>query len=177
MGGSYNSSFCGTSAATPVVSGLVGLLKSFQPSASASTLESVVESTAVDIGSVVQDGRVDAAAAMAAMGAPAPAPTPTPSPAPGGSSTETFSGNLNSKNPSRSYAVTVASGTLAAELTFSRAANLKLDVVSSSGTVVASSSGGSPVTTSASVSSGTYRLVVSGASRASFTLTVTHPTA
>jgi hypothetical protein len=156
-----------------VVSGLVGLLKSYQPSASASTLESVVKSTAVDIGTVVQDGRVDAAAAMAAMGGTAPAPPPAPST---GTTTSTYSGNLNSKNPSRSHSVTVGTGTLAAELTFSRASDLTLQVVDSSGTVVASSSGGSPVTTSASVSSGTYRLVVSGASRASYTLTVTYPT-
>jgi hypothetical protein len=172
MSGGYNSSFCGTSAATPVVSGMIGLLKSAQPSASVAALMQAVEATATGIGSVVQYGRVDAAAALTALGsAPAPAPAPT-----AGTATETFSGTLNNKTPSRSYAVTVGSGTLAANATFSRATDLTLQLLDGAGTVVAEHSGGSPVTTSASVAAGTYTVVVTGASRASYTLTVTYAT-
>jgi subtilisin family serine protease len=84
MGGSYGT-FCGTSAAAPVVSGLVGLLRAANPAASNTQIEAAIESTSVPIGSAVQYGRVDAAGAIAALAggtAPAPSPTPTVSPSP-----------------------------------------------------------------------------------------------
>jgi subtilisin family serine protease len=84
MGGSYGT-FCGTSAAAPVVSGIVGLLRAANPAASNTQIEAAIESTCVPIGSAVQYGRVDAAGAIAALvggTAPAPSPTPTVSPSP-----------------------------------------------------------------------------------------------
>ena len=167
-GGGYNSSFCGTSAAAPVVSGMVGLMRAANPGATVSQIESAVTSTAVPIGSVVRHGRVDAAAAVAAVATTSPTPETSPEPTPTVSSW-TFSGQLNGGNPSRSYAVTTPAGTLSAALTFTRSPSLDLALVSSSGAVVATGSGASPVRLSASVSAGTYTLVVSGG-RGTFTL-------
>jgi subtilisin family serine protease len=168
LGGGYNANFCGTSAATPVVTGLAALLKSANSAITAASMMSTLESTATSIGSVVHYGRVNADTAMAAVGgAPAPAPSTT--------NTVTFSGMLNNGNPSRSYAVSTGTGTLQAALSFTKASSLSLKVLTSSGTVVAQSSGGSPVSVSPSVSPGTYTVVVSGTSRATFDLRVTYP--
>jgi subtilisin family serine protease len=65
-GGTYGS-FCGTSAATPVVAGVVALARSAQPSATPAQVEAAIESSAVSIGGVVSCGRVDAAAALTAL--------------------------------------------------------------------------------------------------------------
>ena len=66
-GGTYGN-FCGTSASTPLVAGIVGLMRAAKPSASRSTIESVIQSTARRV-SYVQDGRPDALAALKALGA------------------------------------------------------------------------------------------------------------
>ena len=60
--------FCGTSSAAPAVAGIAGLLVSQFPNATNTQIEQAIESSAVNVGSVVQYGRVDAAAALAAMG-------------------------------------------------------------------------------------------------------------
>jgi subtilisin family serine protease len=189
MGGSYGS-FCGTSSATPVVSGLVGILRSAKPSATVGEIEQALEATAVPIGSQVAYGRVDGAAALTTLlnggppPAPSPSPTPTssPSPAPSPSATPTpsasptsatttFSGSVSGKS-GKSYVVNAGQGPLAARLTFSKASSLTLQLVDASGSVLAVSSSGSPVQLSTSVPAGTYSLVVSGG-RTSFTLAVT----
>jgi thermitase len=61
--------FCGTSAAAPFVSGLVGLARALAPSAGAVQLEAVLLSTADPIAGV-SAGRIDARAALEALGAP-----------------------------------------------------------------------------------------------------------
>ena len=191
MGGGYTTAFCGTSAATPVVSGLAGLLAATDPTASATSITAAIQSSATDIGSVVADGRVDAAAAVAALGAPpTPSPSPTatatptssPTPAPTATATpspsattSTFSGSLSGKTAARSYSVATGAGTLSASLSFSRASAMTLRVTDASGNVVAASSGGTPVTVVATVAPGTYTLTVSAAERATYTLTVDHP--
>jgi subtilisin family serine protease len=94
MAGSY-ASFCGTSAATPVVSGVVGLLRSAKPAAGTAEIEGALLSASTPIGPVVSAGRIDAAASLAALGATAstpaptepPSPSPSPSPAPVASAT------------------------------------------------------------------------------------------
>jgi subtilisin family serine protease len=60
--------FCGTSSASPAVAGIAGLLVSQFPNATNTQIEQAIESSAVNVGSFVQYGRVDAAAALAAMG-------------------------------------------------------------------------------------------------------------
>jgi len=60
--------FCGTSSATPIVAGLAGYLLSVRPSATAPQLVSLIEKTARRIRTGVQFGRINAAAALAALG-------------------------------------------------------------------------------------------------------------
>ncbi|MBK5305960.1 MAG: peptidase S8 [Frankiaceae bacterium] len=171
LGGGYNSNFCGTSAAAPVVSGMVGLLKSAAPATSNSALKSAITSTAVSMGTKVKYGRVDAAAAMAALGTTS-APDPTTSPTEPASTT--YTGSLNGGNPSRSFSVTSAAGSLDATLTFSRSASMDLTLKDAAGRTVATATGGSPVSLTSSVAAGTYTLTVSGG-RGSFSLEVTTP--
>jgi subtilisin family serine protease len=66
-GGGYVN-FCGTSSATPVVSGIAGLAYSLEPTLSKSAFEHALRSTAVPVGSAVQYGRVNAVATLAALG-------------------------------------------------------------------------------------------------------------
>jgi subtilisin family serine protease len=74
---------CGTSASTPVVSGLAGLALSYKPTASADEIKQAITSSARRVGGVTY-GRVDIAGTLAALGAafqPAPAviaPAPAP---------------------------------------------------------------------------------------------------
>jgi subtilisin family serine protease len=61
-------SFCGTSAAAPIVAGIAGLVISRAPSASRRAVTAAITSTSVRIGPAVINGRVDAAAAVRALG-------------------------------------------------------------------------------------------------------------
>lgn len=67
--------FCGTSSATPLVSGVVGLAlaRGVAPTA----VESALMTTAVPVGGFVASGRIDAAAMLGATATP-PAPVPPP---------------------------------------------------------------------------------------------------
>jgi subtilisin family serine protease len=93
-GGLY-AEFCGTSASTPVVSGLAALGISYAPTASGDEIKQAITSSAYGVGGVTY-GRVDFAGTLAALGATfqaAPAPVtasaapsvPVASSAPGGS--------------------------------------------------------------------------------------------
>jgi subtilisin family serine protease len=66
-GGGYVN-FCGTSAATPIVSGIAGLAYSLEPALAKSAFEDALRSTAVPVGSAVQYGRVNAVATLEALG-------------------------------------------------------------------------------------------------------------
>jgi serine protease len=85
----------GTSMATPHVAGLAALLFAFNPAATAAQVRQILETTARDLGAPGFDenyghGLVQAAAALAAMGAQAPTETPLPpSPTPSPSATMT----------------------------------------------------------------------------------------
>ena len=60
--------FCGTSSATPMVAGLAGYLLSVRPTATPMQLVTLLEKTARHIRTGVQFGRINAAAALAALG-------------------------------------------------------------------------------------------------------------
>lgn len=75
-------SFCGTSAAAPVVAGVAALVRSRAPNASKAQVESALLSSAIKIGTVIGGGRVDAAAAVRQLGPAVVAPTPKPTAAP-----------------------------------------------------------------------------------------------
>lgn len=88
----------------------------------------------------------------------------------------TWSGSLSRRTTSASYGVNMANGTVDAVLTFSKAKSLTLTIKRADGTVVATRTGASGLELSAGVLSGAHSLIVSGASSASFKLSVTYPT-
>jgi subtilisin family serine protease len=110
------------------------------------------------------------AATAVVQGAPLPPPPP-----PVQTQTLTFSSSLSSKAPSKSYSVTVAEGLADARLSFSKCSSLTLAVKPFGGSTLASVSGPSVLALSRTLAAGVYTYVVSGASRCSFTLTVTSP--
>lgn len=121
-------SFCGTSAATPAIAGIVGLALSYSPAATNTTVESALQSSAVKIGSAVAYGRVDAYAALLALGAPtasaSPAATasPTASPSPSAAATPTPASTPSlTPTPSPTPATTSAPSVAMLSTTFSGA--------------------------------------------------------
>jgi subtilisin family serine protease len=92
--GTYNS-ISGTSMASPLVAGLVGLMKSARPDLSPDEVEALLKGTATDLGSGGPDpqfgwGLINAFAAVNAAAAyvrPAPPAPPAPPPAPAGDTT------------------------------------------------------------------------------------------
>ena len=182
-GGTYGT-FCGTSSATPMVSGIAGLLAS--AGATRAQIESALTSTAVPV-SYVARGRVDSAAAMSTIASstpapseptePTPEPTPEPEPTPTAPapSTADFSGSLNAKQPQRSHSLLVGAGNLSAEMTTKNAPDMRLDIVAPDGTVVGSATGSTPMKWSGSVAAGTHTLRVTG-TKGSYALTVTYVT-
>ncbi len=108
-GGSRYGIISGTSMAAPVVTGLVALMKSARPDLTPDEVESLIQSTATDLGSSGRDpqfgaGLIDANKAVAAAIAyvrpapPAPpAPAPAPAPAPPAGDTLAPAVKLNQK--------------------------------------------------------------------------------
>jgi subtilisin family serine protease len=112
---------------------------------------------------------------------PSPSPTETASPSPSPTAptptvtTATFSGTLSKARATRVFAVTTGGGQVTAVVTFTKTPSLALDVVQPDGGKAGSAQGGAPVTITVRVEPGTSQVVVSGSTRASFTLTVTYP--
>jgi subtilisin family serine protease len=75
LGGGYGAG-CGTSGATPLVAGVAALLRANAPFASVPEIEQALERTARPV-TGIRFGRVDAFAALRALGRPAPHLTPT----------------------------------------------------------------------------------------------------
>lgn len=106
---------------------------------------------------------------------PTATPTPTPTPSPSGTpTTVTYSDSLNKKVTTRSYGISAASGSVASNLSFTRASSLTVRIRNASGQVLTESTGGSPTSVSAAVAAGQFWVEVTG-KPASFTLTVTYP--
>lgn len=84
LGSSY-AYFSGTSASTPFVAGLAGLILSKNPGLTNADVAAAIRAGAVDLGPSGWDekygwGRIDAAKALAAVAGTAPEPTPEPEP-------------------------------------------------------------------------------------------------
>jgi len=88
--------------------------------------------------------------------------------------TTTFSGALSAKTTSpQAFALTAGAGPIAVSVTLTRAASATLQLVAADGTVVAQASGsGTTLTVSATVTSGTYSIVVNGSVKGNDAFTV-----
>jgi thermitase len=123
---------------------------------------------AADVGStmravVVASNSAGSASATSAPTAPVSAAT----------TTVTFTGSLTKSAMSRSYAVSLMSGPVRGDLSFSKCSALSLALVTSGGSVLAQATGPSTLTVSGTVNAGNYEWVVSGSCRVSFALTST----
>jgi len=178
---SWYGTFCGTSSAAPVVSGVAGLALSLAPDASNRRVEEAIEATAVPQ-PYVRYGRIDAAGALKDLGSvPSESPPPTGTAPPPSEptpvlTTANFSGSLSPKQASKSFGLTSGNGPLTATLSFTKASALTLSLLAPDGTRLASAKGASGLKLAKEVAAGSYRLLVSGeGAKTSFTLNVTYP--
>ena len=155
-GGSYTY-FSGTSAATPFVAGLAGLLLAKNPSLTNASVRAAIRAGAVDLGATGWDqtygwGRVDAAGAMAAVGATdavtISSAGASPNPAAVGTSVTFTASATDSLSHALSYEWTEGTTVLSNSRTFSTAL---LTVGTHTVTVKASCTGGLSDTRSISV--------------------------
>jgi subtilisin family serine protease len=156
LGGGYGS-FCGTSSAAPLVSGLVALELSAQPSATPQQMEQALASAARPLPGVVQSGRIDAGRTLGLL-------------SPATSAKAVFNGTFGAGNPrERSYPLDVGDGLLTAVLQFSGVKRMTLSVGSSRVT------GASPLRVTTVLAAGRTVLRVSGdGKRSSFVLNVSY---
>ena len=166
-GGGY-ASFCGTSSATPVVSGLVALALSIRPSLTREQIAKALSSASAPAASVPQ-GRIDAPATLAAV-------APGMHLAPDGPSVATsrFRGTLTPARSWRVHQQVVRAGRANGTLAFTKGAWLTLSLITSGNKILASVSGHTPLKLSRKLDTGLYWFGVAGAKqvRARYTLTV-----
>jgi subtilisin family serine protease len=148
--------FCGTSAAAPVVAGLIALQLSSQPDASRDSILAALERTAAPLGGAVQFGRIDA---RAALGAIADAPAQTSSRA-ATTFTATVRGVL--RNGGVRIERALPAGRLAVTLRFRPALTLELSLRTVGGALLARVRGHSPLRLQRTVAAGAYRFTISG---------------
>src|SRR5439155_1664838 len=117
--GGYGS-FCGTSSATPVVSGLAALAVAANPHATAEEIEQALERPAVAMAGFVRYGRIDAPRTLSLL---APAVQ-----AERAATTALIKGSLTPTAPSRTYVRATAGGRLTATLTFRSTGRLSLSL-------------------------------------------------
>jgi subtilisin family serine protease len=161
MAGAYQF-FCGTSAATPVVSGLVALALAAKPGVPSTDVERAVENAAAAAPTQgVAIGRVDAPGTLAALAV-----------GPERASLDT-TGTFSRKGSTKTYTLVVGAGTLSATLT-SAAKKLTLRLLDRGGKQLAKAGGASPVRIDRALAAGTVQISVSGKSDAAFTLSVSY---
>jgi subtilisin family serine protease len=167
VGGGY-ANFCGTSSATPVVSGLIALALSIRPDLSRDEIARALSDGSESVTSLPQ-GRIDAQATLAAV-----APGTKLAPTGPRIATATFHSSLTPAHLWRVHQRAVRAGQAAAALTFRKDAWLTLSLISSANKVIASVSGHSPLRLSRRLDAGLYWFGVATAKRitASYTLTV-----
>jgi subtilisin family serine protease len=183
-GGGYGS-FCGTSAAAPVVSGLAALALAAAPGATRNDVVQAIERGVVPIGGYVQEGRVDAPQTLAALNVKPPQSTPPPGSAPSAGpqtptgevrTTSGFRGTLTPRVQARSFKVNVGSGRVVATLSFRGAKRLALSVLNERGVRITRVGGRSRLRLARTLRHGAYRFVVSGSGlrKARFRLLVSY---
>jgi hypothetical protein len=161
-----NVNFCGTSAAAPLVAGIIGLALSAKPDATPTEIEHALTSTAAPLPDQVRYGLVDAAAVLSNLGVK----TSALSALRADGFAPAFQGRVASSQLVR-YARSLPVGQLTAMLAFTGASSLTLEVDDAGGPV-ARVTGKSPLPLRVSTvaAGGRYRFIVSGKAGASFAL-------
>jgi subtilisin family serine protease len=156
LGGGYGT-FCGTSSAAPLVTGLVALELSAQPSATLGQTEQALVSAVHPLPNVVQYGRIDAGKTLGLL-------------SPATSAKAVFSGAFGAGNPrERSYSLDAGDGVLTAVLQFNGAKRLTVSVGATRVT------GTSPLRLTTVVAVGRVTVRVSGdGKKATYVLTVSY---
>jgi subtilisin family serine protease len=156
LGGGYGN-FCGTSSAAPLVTGLIALELSAQPSATPQQMEQALISAVRPLPGVVEYGRIDAGRTLGLL-------------SPATSAQAAFNGSLGGgKARERSYPLDVGDGLLTAVLRFTGAKRLTLSVGSAHVT------GTSPLRLTTVVPAGRAAVRVGGdGKRSTFVLTVSY---
>jgi subtilisin family serine protease len=155
FGGGYGT-FCGTSSATPLVSGLVALELSAQPAATAREAEDALARAALPLPAFVQYGRIDAGKTLALL-------------RPAATTSVVFRGTIGPKARTRTFSLDVGQGSFTAVLRFSRGKRLVL------ATPIGKAAGRSPLQVNGTSTPGTFALRVSGTgTKTSFVLAVTY---
>jgi subtilisin family serine protease/uncharacterized protein YkwD len=149
-GGGYGTA-CGTSIAAPVVSGLAALLRAAHPALPAPEIAELIRRSAVPIGSVVQDGRLDAAAALATL-----------TPVQAQPATLTIRSSLTRARRTRAFTVAGGEGTWTAALESGQRGILVLTVRSQSGAVLTRVRGRPPLRLVRRLPAGHYSIQVGG---------------
>jgi subtilisin family serine protease len=160
LGGGYGT-FCGTSSATPLVTGLIALELSAEPAATAEQVEQALVRAAVPLPELVQYGRIDAGKTLSLL-RPARA-------------NAVFRGTIGPRARTRTYRVVVGPGELAAGLQFTGSGRLAL-LLAPAGRAkpLARVAGPSPLQLRTSVSAGAFTLRVTGATKTSFVLSMSY---
>lgn len=156
--------FCGTSSATPLVAGLAALALSSTPTGTSTQVVNAIQTTAQHIPATVQFGRIDASAALSALGVPAAQATLL---------NVVLRGTLTPTRRTSSYARAVSTGAVTAVLRFPRRMRLTLTVRTSAGDRVATASGVSPLRLRKSVAGDMLRFVVSNRAKTKVAYTLT----
>ena len=155
LGGGYGT-FCGTSSATPLVSGLAALELSAQPAATAREAEDALARAAVPLPALVQYGRIDAGKTLALL-------------RPASSKSAIFRGVVGPRVRTRTYSLDLGAGPFTAVLRFTGDKRLTLS------TPLGQATGNSPIQLSGTSTTGTFTLRVSGTgAKTSFVLSVTY---
>jgi chitodextrinase len=91
----------------------------------------------------------------------------------------TYTGSFNKKKPSVSYAVSpTTSGTLTTSFSFTKTSSATISLIDASGATIATKTGPSPESISATVNAASYKVIVSSSSgTGNYTLTIGYPTA
>jgi subtilisin family serine protease len=164
-GGEYVS-FCGTSAAAPLVAGIAALFRAAKPSASATETADAVSNAVDEMSPDVRYGRVNAGLALSGVRA-----------SNGGTvrrTTVALHGRLSARRRSRIYKRNAAAGPLVGTLRFSPRRRLSL-MLSQPGRRVVRVSGKSPLRLRRTVSAGPITLVIRGrGTKASYRLTLSY---
>lgn len=146
--------FCGTSSASPMVSGIAALILSVSPQITVRQVKQSLEATAVPIPGI-QFGRVDAARTMAAF-----APRVT---------LFTASGRVEPNRP-RNHQLVVGQGTIDAVVAATGPQRVTLTLLDKSGAKLATARGHGSARVKRLVTGGTYTLRVSAATRLKYAL-------